>query len=302
MRVLVVGAGVIGSVYGSQLAAANHAVTVLEHGPRTDEVAVKGLVVRDVTNQADAPAEVSPVSVVTDSTGRYELVLVSVWAVQIASVIDSLRHLSGRPVVLFFGNNPGGHATVAGGLPGLVQLGFPGVGGSMRGGTVEFVRIPQQPTTLESGGGPVIDEFDAALSSRGFATTRTSHMDGWLAYHGVFVGSITAALYRCHGDAAALSGDRDTLVLMCRSIEEGFGALKGQGVPGLPRNLRMLHRPWLRPVAVRYWARTMASPMGERCFAAHARHAEPEMRSLAADAIDRTQRALYVDHLRELLS
>jgi hypothetical protein len=89
---------------------------------------------------------------------------------------------------------------------------------------------------------------------------------------------------------------------MCRSIEEGFGALRRQGVRGLPPNLRSLHRPWLRPVAVRYWARTMGSPMGERCFAAHARHAESEMRALALDALDRTRNAPRTDHLDELLS
>ena len=36
-------------------------------------------------------------------------------------------------------------------------------------------------------------------------------------------------------------------------------------------------------VAVRYWARAMHSPMGELCFAAHARHAEAEMRALGHD-------------------
>ena len=47
--------------------------------------------------------------------------------------------------------------------------------------------------------------------------------------------------------------------------------------------LAWLHSPLLRVVAVRYWARTMRSPMGELCFAAHARHAEAEMRALARD-------------------
>jgi hypothetical protein len=35
----------------------------------------------------------------------------------------------------------------------------------------------------------------------------------------------------------------------------------------------------LKVIAVRYWARTMRSPAGELCFAAHTRHAEPEMRA-----------------------
>jgi 3-hydroxyisobutyrate dehydrogenase-like beta-hydroxyacid dehydrogenase len=39
MRVLTVGAGVIGTVYGAHLAAAGHLVSVLKHPPRTDQAA-----------------------------------------------------------------------------------------------------------------------------------------------------------------------------------------------------------------------------------------------------------------------
>jgi hypothetical protein len=70
---------------------------------------------------------------------------------------------------------------------------------------------------------------------------------------------------------------------MCQAITEAFAALHASGVGGLPRNLAVLHKQLLRMVAVRYWARTMRSPMGELCFAAHARHAKAEMRAIAHD-------------------
>lgn len=172
----------------------------------------------------------------------------------------------------------------------------------MAGGTAEYVRISQQPATLESGDLTAVTEFESAITRQGFAVTRTASMDGWLAYHAVFISSVAAALRRCGGSAAALAADRVTLALMCRSVEEGFAALARQGVPGLPGNLRMLHRPALRPVAVRYWAHVMRSPTGERCFAAHARHAEPEMRTLAAAALQQAGGAIRTAHLRELLA
>jgi hypothetical protein len=56
---------------------------------------------------------------------------------------------------------------------------------------------------------------------------------------------------------------------------------------GLPRNLAILHSPLLKVVAVRYWARTMRSPEGELCFAAHTRHAPAEMLALAQDTAAR---------------
>jgi len=302
MEVLVVGAGVVGRVYGSQLAAAGHSVSVLQHGAETSGLARSGLLVCDVTHGTPGLSQVSPVTVVDDPRGRvYDLVLICVRADQLPSVSAPLGELVGRPVLLFFGNNPAGHAAIPDGLPGAVHLGFPGVGGSRLDGHVEFVRVAQQPTTLEAGGGPIVEAFAVALVSRGYPVTRTSDMDGWLAYHGVFIASVSAALYRCHGSARELSTNRALLVLMCRSIEEGFAALRAQGIPGLPGNLRTLHQPWLRPVAVRYWAHAMASPMGEQCFAAHARHAEPEMRALAADARRRVSATTRTEHLHRLL-
>jgi hypothetical protein len=106
-------------------------------------------------------------------------------------------------------------------------------------------------------------------------------MDGWLAYHAAFVACITAALYRCGTDPRRLAADRLALTLMCQAITEAFAALHASGVGGLPRNLAVLHKRLLRMIAVRYWARTMRSPMGELCFAGHARHAEAEMRAIA---------------------
>jgi 2-dehydropantoate 2-reductase len=300
MKVLLVGAGVIGTVYGSQLAADGHLVSVLAHGRRTEQVARCGLAATDVTT---AVRTVAPADVVDDAGGTaYDLVLLSVRADQLGPAVGPLRGLPGMPVLLFFGNNPYGRAGLPGDLPGISYLGFPGIGGSMADGVAEYMRISEQPTTLEIGGGPVVDEFEAALSRRGFAVTRTSDMDGWLAYHGIFVGSIAAALRRCHGSAAGLAGDRPAITLMCRSIEEGFAALDRRGVAGLPRNLRILHRPVLRPFAVRYWAHTMRSPMGERCFAAHARHAESEMRILASAAVERIGDMRDTVHLREMLA
>ena len=48
MKVLIIGAGVIGTVYGAHLGAAGHTVHVLSHPPRTDDIAVRGLAARDV--------------------------------------------------------------------------------------------------------------------------------------------------------------------------------------------------------------------------------------------------------------
>jgi 2-dehydropantoate 2-reductase len=284
MKMLIVGAGVIGTVYGAHLAAAGNTVSVLSHGPRTDEVATGGLSARDVLSGQRAHVEAA---VVPDASGEYDIALVAVRRDQLASACAGLAALAGKPAVVFFGNNPAGRSAITGDLPGDVYLGFPGVGGLMAGGTADYVRIRQQPTALQQSSDPRLAALETALAGCGFAVRRVTEMDGWLAYHAAFVACIAAALYRCGTDPARLAADRATLTLMCQAITEAFAALRADGMAGLPRNLAVLHTPLLRPVAVRYWARTMRSPTGELCFAAHSRHAEAEMRTLGDDVAAR---------------
>jgi 2-dehydropantoate 2-reductase len=280
MKMLIVGAGVIGTVYGAHLAAAGTHISVLSHGRRTDEVASRGLCARDALGGGRVGAEAE---VVPDAGGDYDVVLVAVRRDQLASACAGLAVLAGKPAVVFFGNNPAGRPAIPGDVHGDVYLGFPGVGGVMAGGTADYIRIRQQPTALAKASDPRLAALEATLSDRGFGVQRVTDMDGWLAYHAAFVACVAAALYRCGTDPIRLAADRATLTLMCRAITGAFSGLRADGIAGLPRNLGVLHSPALRAVAVRYWARTMRSPMGELAFAAHSRHAEAEMRALGAD-------------------
>ena len=299
MKVLIIGAGVIGTVYGAHLGAAGHTVDVLSHPPRTDDIALRGLAVHEVLDGSRAEAAAS---VVPDAgADRYDLVLVAVRSDQLARAGSQLAALTGSPAVLFFGNNPGGRSALPAQVPGEVRLGFPGVGGVLRDGTADYVRIRQQPTALEAAGDPRLAALERTLRRRGFAVQRVTDMDGWLAYHAAFVACIAAALYRCGTDAARLAANRDALHLMCAAVTEAFAALRHAGVRGLPRNLAILHSPPLKAVAVRYWAQTMRSPAGELCFAAHARHAQAEMQVLADQVTARLADSPATSHLRQLL-
>ena len=122
MKMLIVGTGVIGTVYGAHLAAAGTHISVLSHGRRTDDVAAGGLCARDVIGGGRVEVETD---VVPDASGDYDVVLVAVRRDQLASACAGLAVLAGEPAVVFFGNNPAGLAAIPGDLPGNVYLGFP---------------------------------------------------------------------------------------------------------------------------------------------------------------------------------
>ncbi len=299
MKILVIGAGVIGTVYGAHLAAAGHAVSVLDHGPRTDQIRRAGLRAKDVATATLASAMANVVS--DPGVGTYDLVIVAVRREQLTAAARSLDQLSAQPCILVLGNNPHGRAALPTDLPGTTSLGFPGIGGTIVAGVAEYLRIAQQPTTIAAGHHPALTEFTTTMRARGFAVSRTPDMEGWLAYHATFVACVAAALYRCGTDPRRLAADRRTLNLMCGAITEGFAVQRAAGRTGLPRNLAILHHPLLRPMAVRYWAMQLRAPLGEICFAAHARHAKPEMIALTDDVLASAGDRPHAEHLRSLL-
>ena len=94
MEVLLVGAGVIGTVYGAQLSGAGHTVSLVHHGHRSDQVAAMGFV-------AEPKAQISvgsipPTLVVDVGAAFYDLVLICVRAENLATTCDALGRLQGR--------------------------------------------------------------------------------------------------------------------------------------------------------------------------------------------------------------
>jgi len=301
MDVLLIGSGVIGSIYAGQVSLAGHRLWVLAYGDRERELAKRGIRLRNADTGVTETAKVELAQ--TANERRYDLVIVAVQAAQLASTFPALRKLQGAPHIIFFGNNPEGHAAIPGDIPGSIELAFPGVGGGIKDGVVEYVRITQQPTAFECNAGLASKALQAALEIRGFSTQQIAHMDGWLKYHAVLVGCISTALLKTGVDTQRLGNDPKLLRQMCRAIEEGFKSLQVQHIPGLPRNLALLHNPLLRFVAVRYWGGIMRSAKGELYFGAHTRHAPDEVRTLANWVLQHVVRDnASTDDLRSLLS
>ena len=300
MNVLVVGAGVIGTVYGAHLGAANHRISVLAHGARTTAIAVRGLRARDISSGIETQA---PAAVVTSAAPLdVDLVLVALRRDHLHGAAAALASVTPHALVLFMGNNPAGRSELPSARDAQVALGFPGVGGTMRDDVVTYFTIAQQPTAIEASDNPRLNAVADALTSRGLPVQRVSDMDGWLAYHAVFVAAISAGLYRCGTDPKRLADDRATLRLTCMAITEGFRALRADRVQGCPRNLAVLHNRRLTPVAIRYLVAGHAIAHGGVGVRRPRPTCQPEMRCLAHDVIARLPRTDSDDAIHTLLA
>ena len=105
MRIVVVGAGVIGSVYGDRLARSGHDVVLLARGQRLADLQAHGLLLEDAVSRERTEAPLPVVSELSRGD-RYDLALVPVRCDQVAGTPPVLLDMEDRPDVLFSATRP----------------------------------------------------------------------------------------------------------------------------------------------------------------------------------------------------
>ena len=300
MRVLIYGAGVIGQIYAGRLHEAGHEVTVLARGQTLDTLARDGI--------ALASGGTSCLSRVTvtghvGANSSFDLALVTVRSDQVEEILPALAGLRASSVVMMQNNALGqaGLGDITG--SGRVTLGFPGVGGYRNDdGVIEYIEIPQQPTTLGRSHGRE-KAAEAVFRSAGFAVATTADMDGWLKTHAVFIAGVGAAISTCGGDAVTLAADRGSVSTMIRSVGEGFRALASQGVTVTPRPLKMIFTVVPGIFAVRYWQGQLRGTVGTVALAPHLRVSkDTELAAIYRDVQKMIDGTVPTPHLDMLLA
>ncbi|HUO37314.1 MAG TPA: 2-dehydropantoate 2-reductase N-terminal domain-containing protein [Mycobacterium sp.] len=293
MRVLVVGAGVIGSVYAGRLLEAGHTVTLCARGERLDALREHGLILAEEVTHRRTQHEVAVVS--TPEPGvAYDLVLVAVRRDQMMGTVPMLASVDAN--VMFFGNAAGLTAQLANAAGRRTLLGFPGVGGITDGVTVRFVQIRQQKTMVadtDHRETARVKALAAMFRTARFPTQFSADAEGWLIAHAALVVPLAMALLRVDVQPRRLAADRALLTTVVRATREAFRALQAAGNSEIPRNLLALYLLMPEWFGVRYWRTMMNGRAGELCFAGHTRAAPEEMTSLARvlrSAIDRSGR------------
>jgi 2-dehydropantoate 2-reductase len=281
VRVLVYGAGVVGQIYGGRLAGAGHQVTLLARGSALERLAACGVAL-------DAGAGASRAHpAVTGDVHRdepYDVVLVTVRRDQLYDALPVIAELTAARVVLMLNHSlelervrrrVGAARTV---------FAFPGVGGHRTDdGTIRYLEVPQQKTTVERRGGSEQLVVDLLHSAR-FPVEVTPDVEGWLKTHAVFIAGVSAAILACGGDSAALAADSGRVGTMVAAVGEGFRALARGGVAVTPRPLRIVFTRAPRFVAVRYWRAQLRGPVGTVAIAPHVRATrDSELPVLCAD-------------------
>lgn len=250
MKILVLGMGVIGSVYALRLAKAGHAVTAAARGERLAALRSGGLRIRNAFLDLEESAEVDVVDTLPPLAG-YGLVLVALRSGQVDAALRDIAAKRPDCPVLAIGNNLGDLRKQAEtvGASRFVP-GFGSFGGYREGGIILYtdgrtkektIRKHISRTTLgilSEEARPALDAARGILEEAGLPVTESRRMADWLLCHAALVFPLAGAIYATGGDQARFCRTRDAVVMGLRACKEAMRALRAVGHSMEPRSLR----------------------------------------------------------------
>jgi 2-dehydropantoate 2-reductase len=290
MRILVYGAGPLGSLFAARLKQAGHDVSLLARGRRLADLREHGVVLQDVITGGQTVIQV-PVVEELCPQDAYDLVLIVMRKNHALAVLPVLAASEQTPNVLFLMNNAAGPGELVQALGReRVLIGFPYAAGYLRGHIVHCLAGAEGDERAVPFGevdGRITDRTrwvaQVLASAPGFSARIRTDMDVWLKYHvALLMPSLVPALYLAGTDCRRLARTRDAVLLAVLAGREGFRVLRALGLPVTPSGLRVLE--WLpEPILVPLLQRVLADDKMEVALAQHARSAPDEMKYLAEE-------------------
>ncbi|MGW6007994.1 ketopantoate reductase family protein [Streptomyces sp. NPDC055210] len=254
MKLLVYGAGVVGTLFAAHMHKAGHDVSLLARGERLTALRQHGVRLAEEDGSA---VERVPVPVVAHPDSGYDLIAVLVRTHQVDAVLESLAGVQGD--VLFLLNWAGGPEAL-GAVIGheRVLLGFPATGGTMDGDVVRYRRTnfvtrrvampigePDGCTT------PRLERIVETFRTAGINAKAEPQMDAWLRTHAAFEVPLGQAVHAA-GGPTALADDPDAVRGMLHLMRQNLAAMETPPVPRAFAALRTLPQGFLVAVLRRF--------------------------------------------------
>ena len=244
-RILVIGAGVNGSICAVNLFHAGAAVTILARGKRYDEIRDSGIVIEDPFKNTRTVTKVPVINCLAADDG-YDYILVVVRKNQVA---DLLPVLAGNksPNVVFMVNNPSGPGEFTAALgKERVMLGFvfgagkrdgsviraiSGVGGSRN--ATPFGEIDGRMT-------PRLARLIGILCQAGLSARASANISDHLATHAALVAPLAQLLMKHGCDTYALARSAGDLRLIVDALRETLQVLEADGIKIDPPSTKLV--------------------------------------------------------------
>ncbi|MDR2887090.1 MAG: NAD-binding protein [Bacteroidales bacterium] len=285
MKILVYGAGVIGSIFAGKLAKNGCDITVLARGDRYREMMENGIVLKNSLNNKPETIKTGVVETLNEND-HYDYIIVAVQNNQISSILPVLAKNRSRNIV-FVVNNPLGYEEWINSVGyERIIIGFPSAGGERINGTVHyfigkgFAKLFQSTTFGELNGKKTerLKKLYSIFRKSGFSPSINHKMDWWQKTHVAVVLPIAKALYRYQSDNYELAKSYKTLKNMVLATRELFSILKSNHIKITPRKLLFYYLP--AGIIAKIWQMVMRTKTAEYAMAKHTIAGKGEMETL----------------------
>ncbi len=236
MRILIYGAGVIGSLYAVLFSKAGYEVSVYARGRRLQELNAKGLLYRNGNNIQKA--DVTVLERLSDQD-CYTFVFLTVRTKQAEPALYELQS-NISPTIVTMINTIKGYEEWEGILgAGRLLPAFPGAGGSIKDGILDAALTPSliQPTTFGEINGQRSEQttvLTQIFKRSDIPYQIVPNMHYWQISHLGLVVPLADAYYRS-GDPANVYRDKDIMAQTARELKSNFRELSKQSILSPPK-------------------------------------------------------------------
>lgn len=235
MKILVYGAGVLGSYAAYELKMAGHEVTILARGKRYEELKEKGLVIRHYLQRKTTVDKVNIVKELLPCD-QYDVTFVVMQALQVQDVLPAISKNIKCPLFVFVGNQDKAREinlkikNTSAGNPRVI-FGFFSVGGRREDGKIISVHMRHSDFDVGDleGGKDYKSTMEKIFDKTGFKVHYHGNMDDFFKTHIAFIMPLAYLVYMSDCDLRKIAGNKKVLNSAIDAIIEGCSVLDGLG-------------------------------------------------------------------------
>ena len=276
MRILIFGAGVIGSLYAALLAETGYDVSVYARGRRLESMSQDGLLYKRKGKIRKAPVKVLSSLELDDC---YDFILLAVRENQLHAALEKLRQNSSSTIVTMVNSLDTYDRWEAICGVGRIIPAFPGAGGGFDGDVLDAALTPRliQPTTFGKTNGRE-KELARILHGAKIPYQIVPDMHAWQLCHLAMVVPIADAYYEA-ADPEHAGRDAALMRKTAKQIRDNLNVIAARKIRLSPEKMQAFR---LLPVPLVGWILSLVfrSSFGDRFMYRHSMKAPDEMRQL----------------------
>ncbi len=287
MKILVYGAGALGSLLAVRLHISGQQTALLARGKRLADLQQNGVILEDLFTRERRSFKV-PVVAGLAAEDDYDWIIVVMGKQDLPEILPILAANQKVPNILFMGNNVAGGGELASAIGSeRLLLGFLMAVGKIDGPVAYAgAEVGDRKSTsyigeLDGSTTPRLIELAAVFENCGLPVQISPNIEAWLKCHAALILSLGGAYYLSGCNLEYMPETRDTLIMFARGAREALQVLRAYRIPILPPRLKIfLWTP--EPLLVVFLARMLRNPLLSSALI-HAEGVRPELNQLGRE-------------------